>query len=30
MLDILEDFVNMRKYEYCRLDGDTELQAREE
>lgn len=30
MLDILEDFVNMRKLEYCRLDGSTELSVREE
>jgi SWI/SNF-related matrix-associated actin-dependent regulator of chromatin subfamily A member 5 len=29
MLDIMEDFVNMRKIEYCRLDGSTELSDRE-
>jgi len=23
MLDILEDYMNMRGYEYCRIDGDT-------
>lgn len=22
-LDILEDYCNMRNYNYCRLDGDT-------
>jgi SNF2 family DNA or RNA helicase len=29
MLDIMEDFVNMRKIDYCRLDGSTELSDRE-
>jgi SWI/SNF-related matrix-associated actin-dependent regulator of chromatin subfamily A member 5 len=29
MLDILEDFLTMRGYKYCRLDGDTDLQERE-
>ena len=30
MLDILEDFCLIRKYEYCRLDGNTDLDDREE
>ena len=30
MLDILEDFCGMRGYDYCRLDGTTELDEREE
>jgi len=30
MLDILEDYCGMRKYDYCRLDGSTELDEREE
>ena len=29
MLDILEDYCNERFYEYCRIDGDTSLEARE-
>ena len=29
MLDILEDYCNMRGYKYCRLDGSTELEDRE-
>ena len=29
MLDILEDYCNERGYEYCRIDGDTSLEARE-
>ena len=29
MLDILEDYCNMRGFKYCRLDGTTELQDRE-
>ena len=29
MLDILEDYCNERRYEYCRIDGDTSLEARE-
>ena len=30
MLDILEDFCFMREYKYCRLDGNTPLDQREE
>ena len=29
MLDILEDFCLFREYNYCRLDGNTELDDRE-
>ena len=29
MLDILEDYCNERHYEYCRIDGETSLEARE-
>ena len=29
MLDILEDYCNERFYEYCRIDGETSLEARE-
>lgn len=29
MLDILEDFLLMRGYEYCRIDGNTEHIDRE-
>lgn len=29
MLDILEDYCNLRGFNYCRLDGSTELQDRE-
>ena len=29
MLDILEDYCNERRYEYCRIDGETSLEARE-
>ena len=29
MLDILEDFCNFREFNYCRLDGSTELEMRE-
>ena len=29
MLDILEDFMHMRSYEYCRIDGDTSYEERE-
>ena len=29
MLDILEDYCNERRYQYCRIDGDTSLEARE-
>lgn len=28
MLDILEDFMGMRDYKYCRIDGDTKLDDR--
>ena len=30
MLDILEDFLRMRNIKYCRLDGKTDLEQREE
>lgn len=30
MLDILEDYLTYRHYDYCRLDGSTELEDREE
>lgn len=30
MLDILEDYLLMRGYKYCRLDGETELEEREQ
>ena len=30
MLDILEDYCSMRDYDYCRLDGTTDLDEREE
>ena len=29
MLDILEDFMYIRGYDYCRLDGNTGLEERE-
>ena len=29
MLDILEDYCNEKRYQYCRIDGDTSLDARE-
>lgn len=29
VLDILEDFMHMREYEYCRIDGNTEYVDRE-
>ena len=30
MLDILEDFCHMRSHQYCRLDGTTSLEDRQE
>ena len=30
MLDILEDFCNFRQLKYCRLDGNTSLEDREQ
>ncbi len=30
MLDILEDFCYIRGYDYCRLDGNTGLEEREQ
>ncbi|CAD8176649.1 unnamed protein product [Paramecium octaurelia] len=30
MLNILEDYCNYRKYEYCRIDGETEIQQRDD
>jgi SNF2 family DNA or RNA helicase len=29
MLDILEDYLNFRKWKYCRIDGNTSLEDRE-
>ena len=29
MLDILEDYCRFREYKYCRLDGNTELEDRQ-
>ena len=29
MLDILEDYCRFREYNYCRLDGNTELDERQ-
>lgn len=29
MLNILEDYCRFRQYEYCRLDGNTDLEARQ-
>lgn len=29
ILDILEDFMVMRKYKYCRIDGNTDYENRE-
>ena len=29
LLDILEDYCDMRGFKHCRLDGDTELEDRE-
>jgi SWI/SNF-related matrix-associated actin-dependent regulator of chromatin subfamily A member 5 len=29
VLDILEDFCNFRTYEYCRIDGSTDMTARD-
>lgn len=30
MLDIFEDFCVMRRYEYCRIDGNTSYESRED
>ena len=30
MLNILEDYCNLRQYTYCRIDGNTEMQLRDE
>lgn len=29
VLDILEDFMHMRQYQYCRIDGNTDYESRE-
>ena len=29
MLDILEDYCNIRGYKYCRIDGDTDMYTRD-
>lgn len=30
MLNILEDYCNFREYDYCRIDGETEIQLRDD
>lgn len=30
MLDILQDFCYLREYSFCRLDGSTHIQERQE
>ena len=30
LLDILEDYMVMRKFPYCRIDGNTDYEVREE
>jgi SWI/SNF-related matrix-associated actin-dependent regulator of chromatin subfamily A member 5 len=30
MLNILEDYCNFREYDYCRIDGETEIQSRDD
>lgn len=30
VLDILEDFCNFRKHEYCRIDGSTDMNSRDD
>ncbi len=30
ILDILEDYMNLRKYKYNRIDGDTSMDSRDE
>ena len=30
MLDILEDYCNIRGYQYCRIDGDTDMYSRDQ
>ena len=30
MMDILEDYCNFRKFKYCRIDGSTDMVARDE
>ncbi|CAE7781757.1 ISW2, partial [Symbiodinium microadriaticum] len=30
MLDILEDYCSMRDYKYCRIDGNTSYEDRED
>jgi len=30
MLNILEDYCNYREYQYCRIDGETEIQLRDD
>jgi SNF2 family DNA or RNA helicase len=29
MLDILEDYCNIRQYQYSRIDGDTDMFSRD-
>lgn len=29
LLDILEDYCNFRGYEYCRIDGSTDMEVRD-
>ena len=30
VLDILEDYLNFRGYDYCRIDGSTDMNSRDE
>ena len=30
VLDILEDYLNFREYQYCRIDGSTDMTSRDE
>ena len=30
MLDLIEDFCHVRRHEYCRLDGETDVHTRGE
>jgi SWI/SNF-related matrix-associated actin-dependent regulator of chromatin subfamily A member 5 len=30
MLNVLEDYCNFREYGYCRIDGETEIQKRDD
>lgn len=30
MLDLIEDYCHLREYQYCRLDGSTDINSRRE